>query len=292
MCLDEITYRVMSQQEHVVAYKFDESDEDIQYLIENAERRPNDLSPFHWALTPYVCNFVLQNCNIDSILYTDSDLFFYRDASIIASEKPIGLTTHKHENPTNHSDVGYYNVGAVWISQELGKKFAEWWKDITIYQWEHKDFGTCGDQKYLELIPDIFGDDCIEILDTRIGHAAPWNVGHCNLDIDRNNNKLVLSWDASNLFGIETTLTQDLIFYHFSHYIYDLGSRAFSADGCGEWGPILETDWVSNLYMIYFLELERVYYENLVWHDNIQWELCSGTMPEECVSVRTPNIDS
>jgi len=83
-----------------------------------------------------------------------------------------------------------------------------------------EEYGTCGDQKYLELI--FKHHDC-QILE--IGHGAPWNFRFHHYTDDPSR----IGYKAAE---------HDMIYNHFSHFNHD--DNEYRVDFKGEWGNVLD----------------------------------------------------
>jgi hypothetical protein len=152
-------------------------------------------------------------------MYCDNDIFFYHNPEKIIEiigNKSVGIHTHRFGGNFREIDTGWYNVGVMYfdgnkISQEVALK----WKDLSLYRWlpYGVTHGTCGDQKYLELFQPMFGEENICVFDsgTSITHLAPW----CT--------------------DIEAGKT--LMFFHFSHFGYDIKTSEWKDSYDGEWKP-------------------------------------------------------
>ena len=79
-------------------------------------------------------------------------------------------------------------------------------------------FGTCGDQKYLELIYSFYRNKTA-VIDKNFGHLAPWNVTHHKYE-DR---KII--WKSQ---------AQDLVYFHFAHFVIESENK-YRASYNNEW---------------------------------------------------------
>lgn len=206
-----------------------------------------------WALAPYICWYALNSLRLDHIMYVDSDLYFYRDVSKIYEEigdKSIGIVRHR----INYiPSVGEYNVGIVYFKNDLhGNMCSKLWKDLLLYPNNPyaKEYGQCGDQKYLELFPLMFGKNHVSIIDKAIGHLAPWNVTFHKYKDDK------VIWESRE---------QDLYFFHFAHFVPDLQNNTYRSSYRNEWiwgVPEKTCDVVKRLYDEYFEATKTVMLEN------------------------------
>ncbi len=268
LALDEETEKALEGIENIKTYKMDcvEKDEMFELLKENNPSKPGDLSPFHWALASFFTYYLMSEENLEHCLYSDTDICFYGDINSIleaVENYDVGLITHKHVPLDYLQSVGYYNVGVVYFrNSEESMKCLKFWRDCVADKSNPyaSQFGTCGDQKYLELFSFISENVKINILDKEIGHAAPWNFSLSAIE----NKKL--TWDMGPAFFDchvtgEHEITQDLIFIHFSHFTPDYENDSYEIDFNFEdtpkgrrpaWGNVLPQPGVKDAYDNYF----------------------------------------
>jgi hypothetical protein len=142
----------------------------------------NEREQFIWCLTPYFTNYILKKIPENEYLfYIDSDICLYENPEKlldIISPMSVGIHSHKFEGQyTENRDTGWFNVGIVVFKNDgIGRHISMIWK-----QWlltpgiYHEKYGTCGDQKYLELFIKLWPKHHICIFDENIEHLAPWN---------------------------------------------------------------------------------------------------------------------
>ncbi len=171
---------------------------------------------YMWTITPFWINCCLNNFVKpgETLVYADADIYFYRSPSAIVGavgEKSVGIHTHRFGGAYNDkTETGWYNVGVlVFRNDDQGtfaaKRWNRWVLDGDKCEF-FKEYGTCGDQKYLNLFIPVFGQDNICVFDQEkpIGHFAPWNcsnVHHNGMYRAAYKNKI-----------------EDIYFFHFSHF--------------------------------------------------------------------------
>ena len=190
-----------------------------------AQNRDPKYIQFCWSLAAYSCDYFINYRLLDNIYYLDADLFFYKDFKIFDQElnnKSVGIVRHRIDYLPSS---GESNVGVVYFKGDyIGKKCSNWWKkqlfshpkSNPFYSW----YGQCGDQKYLELFPKIFGDS-VAIIDENVGHLAPWNATFHNYKDDK------IIWN-----GVE----QNLLYFHFAHFKITEESYKTSYNNEWVWG--------------------------------------------------------
>tara|TARA_R110000824_G_scaffold49483_8_gene138802 strand:- start:19817 stop:20755 length:939 start_codon:yes stop_codon:yes gene_type:complete len=172
---------------------------------------------YFWCLSPYLSWHILDNYDIEDVLYVDSDIYFFNNLKKIYDEignKSVGIVRHRiNYNPA----VGEYNVGIVYFKNDLtGYQCSEWWKNCLLYT-DHeyyKTHGICGDQKYLELFAPLFGENKVQIIDDQVGHLAPWNFANHKFLDD------LIVWQG---------MPQEIVYCHFSNFKPDYDNDCYEA---------------------------------------------------------------
>ena len=249
-------------------YNIKDLDSDDDFLRLKINQQSNTTSGydgnnhFHWALASFFSHYLMDNYDLPHVVYIDSDIVFYNPVDRVLDamqDKSIGIITHKHMAlEKSNKNVGYYNVGViVFKNTEVGKSCLKFWRDCCI-DTDNKyaeGFGTCGDQKYLELFDEIFDEKEIKVLCHDVGNLAPWNLHMCKL---LGNNEFMWYDDKGFVLKPQSSKVQSLVFMHFSHFTPDFNNKAFRLDRGGEWGPIASYDNVLDLYKEYFLQCSHV----------------------------------
>ena len=215
--------------------------------ISNAESQNKDprYVQFCWALASYSCWYILHRQKKDHVFYLDADLFFYEDMTEILEEindKSIGIVRHRIDYLP---DSGEFNVGLVYFKNDYhGRRCSDWWKRMLLNPNNpfYAGYGQCGDQKYLELFPLIFGSDNVCIIDDKIGHLAPWSATFHKYKEES------IIWEDRE---------QKLFFFHFAHFVPDFASKSYKTSYKGEWiwgDPEKYDTRLRDLYDEYFQE--------------------------------------
>ena len=273
LCLNEQTYNKISSLNlpDLKCYNMEEfsQDKDFEILKKNNQSHPIDIrgrnwrtptgeeaghSPFHWALASFFSAHLVNTYNLPHVLYVDSDIIFYDSVDKIfdaMGSKSIGIITHKHVQ-LGKTSVGYYNVGIVYFrNDKIGNECLNFWKNCCVDTSNEYApiFGSCGDQKYLELFDDLFGEENIEVLCKKVGNGAPWNFTMFEF---LDNHRIIWRDPHGYVLNAGESLEQDLIFNHFSHFTCDYNSGGWRVDRFGEWGRGLPSHpGVSDIYQEY-----------------------------------------
>ena len=158
-----------------------------------------------WTITPFTFQAVycLDN-SIERVTYLDSDIFFYAAPRILlqeleASGKDLLITEHAYAPAYEY----YLNLSGRFCVQFMtfrrtpaADKVMLWWQERCL-EWcfESHEGGKFGDQKYLDVWPELFADE-VHILRQKEKTLAPWNVKY-----------------FENLHG-----RLDPVFYHFQRF--------------------------------------------------------------------------
>lgn len=257
LCLDEETKQAIFKigGNDVVAVSLS-AFENVEPQVNGCRNRPemhqpgmtfDSYSQFCWALAPlWTCYLLDKVADQNGVSYLDSDLFFRQPVEPIfqaLGDKSIGIFRHRHNgNPLS----GEYNVNMVCFRGDaVGKSCARWWRSVMLdpkNQWAEK-YGTCGDQKYLELFAPLLGQDHVAVLDDQIGHGAPWNYPLYQYDGDH------IVWEGKR---------QLLVFNHFSHFIPDFANDTYKFAYEHEWGDCIVHEQVRKWYDEYFATMKSI----------------------------------
>lgn len=206
-----------------------------------------------FTLSSYFIWYLLKNYNLKDILYIDSDIVFYDSLKRVfdtVKNSSIGIIRHRHV-PYGHW-VGAYNVGIVYFrNDERGMECVKFWRDLMLNPNNRysKEYGTTGDQKYLELLYLQYKDD-IKIIDESIQYAAPYNLDLFNfLNFNINNKKV--KWE---------NIDDKLIFCHFIKFTPYFNIDKYKAvETQQEWDKLSQINAVKQLYDEYYQLNKEIY---------------------------------
>lgn len=175
----------------------------IAYSTQNFGSNGMSHKEYAWSLASRFTWWILERYDMDNITYLDADLYFYQDFELIFNEigeKSIGLIEHRI--PT-YKTVGKYNVSFNYFkNDEAGRECLHSWQRLCADKGnEHfEEYGSAGDQKYLEL---FFKWHPTKIHIINCGHIAWWNSKYVTFDGDS------IIWNGER---------QLLIYTHYSHF--------------------------------------------------------------------------
>lgn len=247
LCVDDETEDILTNRvkdNRIITYRlsdFEKEDEQLNRSKNNAKSKyGSQRDNYIWSLTPYFVNYVLRNCldEDEYLMYVDSDLQFFSSPQKILGvigNKSIGLHTHRFTPTRKKINTGIYNVGVVVFRNNfIGNLVSDKWKYWVMNPGNpyYEEYGTCGDQKYLEAFFLICDHNDISIFDQDglIFHGAPW----CCNDLK----------------------DKKIDFYHFSHFKI-VSDSEWRDSYHGEWNPTRYTN-IKILYEEYFAQLKSV----------------------------------
>lgn len=135
-----------------------------------------------WTLTPFAPKFVFEaDKNITRVTYIDADLWFLKSPDAIylefeKSNKKVLITEHSFMPEGDSSfKAGTYCVQFI-VFRKDSEEIRNWWEQRCIdWCFARYEDGKFGDQKYLDLWPEIFPDD-VHVLTKHDLTQAPWNA--------------------------------------------------------------------------------------------------------------------
>ncbi|MDP4181195.1 MAG: hypothetical protein Q8942_08905 [Bacillota bacterium] len=204
LCADNLTYDFLRKANlpNTTLLSLRNIEDKKLFKVRN-NRKTNE---FCWTLkAPFIQFLLKNNVNLDSILYADGDLFFFKDIKSIYedwSDHSIYISK-LWMNPKSEKMYGSYSAGLIGFKRDKNAfKCLKWWKKNCI-KWCYDRIrpGRWSDQKYLDKWPELFSN--IRITDNQGINAGPWNIKH--LQIVRYENKVYLN-------------NNELIVYHFSGF--------------------------------------------------------------------------
>ena len=199
-----------------------------------------------FLLSSYFSHYLLKQSHIEHILYIDSDVIFYKTLKEVfntVKDKSIGFISHRHL-PFGCIQ-GYFNVGIVFFQGEIGLESLTFWKDLMMEPGNKysQEFGSCFDQKYLELIYKKYEKDVRIIDEDGIGYSAPYNLDLYDYS----------KFDIKNKEIIWKGRIESIIFCHFIKFTpnFNLGTYT-GVETQQEWNKLSQIKEVKKMYDEYF----------------------------------------
>ncbi len=205
-CIDDFIYHVLNNMKLKEVILIDIRSLETDELKKAKSSRT--VSEYCWTLKPWLVSYLLDHYKMDSIIYCDSDIYFFSDTKRIYKDwgdASLYLCPQRDLDWVEKK-YGTYQAGLIGFkNNSIGKKAAAWWKSRCLewcYSRDNDEKGRWGDQKYLDQIPRLFADTKIS------GHfginAAPWNTVY--------NNNYKITKKNEDVFIQE----YPLVAYHFS----------------------------------------------------------------------------
>lgn len=136
-----------------------------------------------WTLTPFAPRFVFESDReVSRVTYIDADLWFRKDPTKIYQElassgKSVLITDHGYAPEYDQSATsGQFCVQFMIFERERSEIVRLWWEQRCI-EWCYSRYedGKFGDQKYLDVWPEIFSSE-VHVLQKKEWALAPWNA--------------------------------------------------------------------------------------------------------------------
>jgi len=246
LCIDKISYDKLIQLnlDSIIPMYVD----DYQEFKKECEL----YNEYCWSLASRLLLYLVCNKNIKDILYVDSDICFYNDINIIydeIGENSIGIVPHRLGH-NRESSVGKYNVGIIYFKNNIcGKKCLNLWVNcvIDLNNKYKKQYGTHGDQKYLELFPIKFPlETCI--IQNKVSYGAPWNFYIYDYNGFKEGNRIVKYKEKEYPF----------IFIHFSQFVCDYENNCYDLKSYDK-ESFLTIKAVKKIYNEYYILNKNIY---------------------------------
>jgi len=219
--------------------------EDIELLKVKPKRT---IAEYCWTSTSSTILYCLNNYDIDSCTYLDSDLYFYTSPDILFQEignASIAFTRHNYhflynQNKTN----GEYCVQFMFFrNDELGLAALKWWRGKCLeWCYNYLEDGKFGDQGYLYELIEKF--DNVHIINNEGAGMAPWNLLKYKELIN------------TKYFYVNKAINKEfrLVFFHFHYLHYKISTNSIIANP----GKVIFTPKILlKLYVPYLKEIYK-----------------------------------
>lgn len=251
-CFDDKTYDILEELDLKCAILLRSSVLENELMIRLKKQRSK--AEYCWTCTPQVIEYVLNNFDVQSVTYIDSDLYFFDNPQTLFDEiektdANIVITEHRFDDNYFGRRMlkrsGKYCVEFNYFDQsENSRECLKWWKDKCL-EWCYHIYEPerMGDQKYLEKFPILFKG--VHELQNLGGGVAPWNLAQYALE--RQN-------DCGQIFLKDRKSGEKfkLIFYHFQNIRYIGNHHANICSGT------TDKKLKYSIYKVYLSEIESV----------------------------------
>ncbi len=205
LCIDDTAYDLLAQMDlaNVTLISMD----NIMNKKLKKIRRERQLYEFCWTLKPVLVTYLLKNnYSLDSILYIDADVFFFKGVRDIYEDwaDHSVFLTELLLSPEWEQRLGKYSAGLVGFKRDkTGMKCLRSWRRKCLkWCYDRQEEGLWGDQKYLDDWPRLYSG--VKISENKGINAGSWNL--------RKGCRVCSEGGAAHLNGIE------LVCFHFSGF--------------------------------------------------------------------------
>jgi hypothetical protein len=184
-----------------------------------------------WTLTSFTFQAVFDRDNsVERVTYLDADLFFFSDPHILlgeldASEKHVLITEHAYAPEHNHflPLSGRFCVQFLTFRRTIeAAKVMRWWQEKCL-EWcfDRHEENRFGDQKYLDVWPDLFSDE-VHIVQQTEKTLAPWNVTNFERKLSGRLDPVFYHFQ-----GLRITSANEVQLYNENYFIEAAGKRLY-----------------------------------------------------------------
>jgi hypothetical protein len=182
LCIDELVEQQLKQINLPSVTLIPVADIETESLLKVKTERSR--GEYCWTLTPFIFSAVFErHPDVERLTYLDADLFFFRDPKILLdefteSDRDVLVTEHAYAPKYEQSQVaGKFCVQFLTFrNTNTAYEVISWWQRKCLnWCFARLENGKLGDQKYLDVWPDIFPGR-IWILQQKENTLAPWNV--------------------------------------------------------------------------------------------------------------------
>ena len=246
LCLDKKTYEKIGNLPGIEAVLLEDNLEHFGLQGQQMTREQ-----YCWSLASRFCQYLFKEEKVADILYIDADIVFYLPLDRIywdIGDKSIGIIPHGHNK--KGSKAGMYNVGIIYFKRcGAGERCLDFWVDCVMNPSNkyRKKYGTCGDQKYLELFEDEFPRE-VAIIENSVSYGAPWNFHLFSYEED---------FEKTRVCYFKSRKTY-MVFAHFSHFSPDyINDKYKMVSGGYRTNRFARVPEVKKLYVDYFERLKK-----------------------------------
>lgn len=163
---------------------------DVETAPLKGAKSSRTIGEYCWTLTPFLPRFVFDRApDAERVTYVDADLYLFDDPAPFFAEferagKHVLITDHAYAPEYDQSArYGRFCVQFVTFRNTAkAMSVMSWWQQRCLeWCYAREEDGKFGDQKYLDVWPQLFGDE-VHVLSQQHRTLAPWNVKHIELE--------------------------------------------------------------------------------------------------------------
>ncbi|MGJ7913606.1 glycosyltransferase [Neobacillus sp. LXY-1] len=197
-CLDDSTYSLLNKMDldHVVLITL--KNIEGKELLSIKDSRSFD-EYCRTLKAPFISYVLKNNYNINSVIYTDADMYFFRDVKNLFNElnqqHPVFIVPRR-ASAEDEKNYGAYDAGLIGFQRnEISFEcLFKWRKDCVKWCFDKVEDGYWADQKYLDQWVQSF--PAVKVIENPDRTAGPWNAKESLFTIKdnelfHNNDKLI-----------------------------------------------------------------------------------------------------
>ncbi|MDR5171223.1 glycosyl transferase [Methylobacillus flagellatus] len=184
-----------------------------------------------WTITPFTADWVFSlDDQVKRVTYLDADLLFFNDPAVLFQEfeesgKHVMITEHAYAPDYIHylETSGRFCVQfMVFDRSPEARRIMQWWQERCLeWCYARMEDGRFGDQKYLDVWPQLFTHD-VHILQCVEQTLAPWNVDYQLQQQPRKFKPVFYHFHAFRIIGLGSVrLYEGYRIASSSRYLYD-----------------------------------------------------------------------
>ncbi len=268
LAVDDETLNYINNKDYQFVKTVSLEDIFLEYPVLRELYKTRTLQEFCWTLSAFSIQYIIRRYSPESVIYLDSDIFFFGDPKELISEMgdcSVMITEHNFSSQYASLEVnGKYCVQfMVFKNDKDGNTILEQWRKDC----ENKCTSICdkesfGDQKYLDTWESIYEGTVYNCRNIGCG-VAPWNVQKYRI-IEENG----LLWIVENL----TKIKKRLIFYHFQA-LKKIKNQLWNIGPC-----TIGDDFKSLLYVPYIKKIQS-------FEKDLPTTLCSPEINAEPIEL-------
>lgn len=185
VCMDDLVHQQLNQL--ALPYLTAIGLADVENSALRSVKPTRSKGEYCWTITPFTPELVFSLApDATRVTYLDADLFFFNSPASFFKEfeqsgKHVLITEHAYapEYAFRAETSGRFCVQFMtFLRTDKSFEVMHWWQERCI-EWcfAHFESGKFGDQKYLDVWPELFADK-VHVLTQTADTLAPWNIQH------------------------------------------------------------------------------------------------------------------
>jgi hypothetical protein len=160
---------------------------------------------FCWVCQPLLCQFILDNIDVEMVTYLEADSLFFTNPDVLFKEiedKSVSLVPHNYSSPfDNTATAGKFCVQFnAFRNDAAAREVLAYWK-ACCFKYDKSAPSTYPGQTSLDDWPERF--TCVAVIRNPGAGVAPWNV---------------LGYALTQVDGVPHVDGVPIVFYHYHEY--------------------------------------------------------------------------